>query len=163
MNFEYTISERRSMAVLVRAKDEAKAQKIFDEWYDRHSKLPIEGGDGLVDEILENNAEGRVVRKWTLSESTWPEQLVDIILPEEEEKPPEPLFNVSFRFADGGEPIIFREQTLPEVGNHMAMFGKKYYLFPDRERVGIFSEGCEKHSDESWFDLYAVPKDDEDE
>ena len=41
----------------------------------------------------------------------------------------------------------------------MAMFGKGYYLFPDKQRIGVFSTGYEdSDSKENWFDVYAVPK-----
>ena len=161
MLYEYTIAERREMHVLVQADHAVQAQRYFDAWYKEHGKLPIEGGDGLVDEILENNFTGRTMERAFKPESV--KELVinraDVILPEEADEPQEPLFNLSFRFADGGDPIIFREQTLSEVGNHMAMFGKGYYLFPDKQRVGVFSTGYEdSDSKENWFDVYAVPK-----
>lgn len=152
MIYEFLISENKTAKVNVRANTVSEAQKIFQEWYDKHMS---DSKDTLIKDMLDNGYEGlTITRLEGVPDSEFDPR--DILLPEEKSEPEEPTYNMSVRFADGSDTMILKDIPLGEVGRHLLILSDKYYLFQDdnySERA-LFNDPLGKNI---W--LYAVLKD----
>lgn len=133
MIYCFTINELRKAKVNVRTENPDEAQKIFSKWYDKHNDDPL---DSTIDEMLEDGYEGRkIIRSIGLTEDVYskfdPLWKNCLMLPEEADEPQEPKIYFHVRFADGSEPIEYKEMTLANIGIQLANLGNKYYLYPD--------------------------------
>ena len=149
MIYEFRITEMSSAVISVRAKTPDEAQKIFDDWYRKHED---ELNDGLIAEMLDNGYDGRKFeRSAGIDEKTYIHQ--GVLLPEEENAPPENFMAIFIRFADGQEPYTVTNTTMSHIGELIAEFSKKYYLYPDPQFRYWMAENA--------MHIYAVLKDEE--
>ena len=162
MIYTFTIRETKKVDIPVRANTPDEAQKIFTQWYQKHSAG--EPKDTTIYDLLDNGYEGRdITRSPGIPESDWGSDKV--MLPEEGSKPEEPLYNLQVRFADGSELATYKDQTLGSIGTILSSLSDKYYLFPDTSDYDPitgpgYNEPC-GYRVNPFFNVYAVLKDEE--
>lgn len=146
------IKELKKTVVPVRADNPDDAQKIFDQWYHKHTDA--EPQDSTILDLLDNGYEGREISR----SAGIPEDEYDggnVMLPEEGMIPEEPLYGLRIRFADGSQPYNAQNLSLATVAGLISSYSQKYFLFPDggdggnRLMIGY----------SRYFWLYAVLKD----
>lgn len=157
MVYEFSIEEPRKVIIPVTAKNPDMAQKIFQEWYEKHTEDPM---DTTIDEMLENAYDGRTIRRsegmdandyWRIhSYYECPMQL-----PEEADEPQPPKYHLHIRFADGGRSVDYPEIDINCIATILSNFGMKYYLYPDTDAFPIGIRG------EKMINIYAALKDQE--
>ncbi|MDT3388621.1 MAG: hypothetical protein LIR46_12815 [Bacteroidota bacterium] len=134
------------------------AQKIFQEWYEKHTNDP---DDTLIDEMLDNAYDGRKIRRsegmdanayWTIYD--YHEHPVK--LPEEADMPQPPKYHLHIRFADGSQAIDYPEIDIYGISIQLANLGVKYHLYPDPVPAYI-----DYQKEKETIKIYAVLKDKE--
>lgn len=150
MIYEFKITEVRTATVAVRADNANDGHKIFTEWYEKHDD------DSVIDEMMENGYEGRKFeRSAAISEELYDRRNASVILPEENTTPPEQKILLHIRFADGSNPVTFRNKTFREIGLYLTQFSDKYYLQTDYEffpsATGIYLYAVLKEQPETWY------------
>lgn len=149
MIYEFTIKELKKTVIPVRADSPDDAQKIFDKWYHKHTDG--EPQDSTILDLLDNGYEGRSLHR----SAGIPENEYDygnVMLPEENVVPEEPLYGLRIRFAEGAQ-YKADNQSLASIAGLISSYSQKYYLFPDAGRGGLMSYS------NRYFWLYAVLKD----
>ncbi len=159
MVYEFTIEEPRKITIPVTAKNPDMAQKIFQEWYEKHTNDP---NDTLIDEMLDNAYDGRKIRRsngvdenayWTI----YGYDKYPVKLPEESNTPQPPKYHLHIRFADGSRAIDYPEIDIYGISIQLSNLGIKYYLFPDHPILSY----CDYYSNNEMIKIYAVLKDKE--
>lgn len=157
MIYDFTIKESSKAVVPVKAANPDEAQRIFTEWYEKHDADPT---DSTITDLLDNGWDGReIIRSVGKSEKNYP--IHAIMLPEEQDKPVEPTYELHIRFADGSKPVTLTKRTLRQIGQELSAWGDKYYLFPDAGEGWLMCKKNEKETADSCFWIYAVLKDKE--
>lgn len=158
MIYNFEIKEIKKTNISVKANNPSEAQKIFSQWYEKHTAE--EPQDTTIYDLLDNGYEGReITRSPGIPESDWDGDKV--MLPEENDEPEEPLYNLHVRFADGSASVCYRNQLLSSIGTMFASFGGKYYLIPDPEKEALVVErdfyvyAVLKDEEETWYELTA--------
>lgn len=151
MVYEFKITEMRTATVAVKAANSSEAQKIFTDWYEKHED------DSLIDELMENGYEGRKFERSAAvsSDNLYDRDKASVILPEEDATPPEQRLYLHIRFADGSEPVTFRNKTFREIGLYLTQFSEKYHLRTDYDyfpsATGIYLYAALKEQPEVWY------------
>lgn len=159
MVYEFTIEEPRKIRIPVTAKNPDMAQKIFQEWYEKHTNDP---DDTLIDEMLDNAYGGRIIHRseGMDTNSYWKIYNYDkcpVKLPEESNIPQPPKYHLHIRFADGNKSIDYPEIDIYGISIQLSNLGMKYYLFPDHPILSY----CDGFSNNEMIKIYAVLKDKE--
>lgn len=162
MIYEFKIEEKSTATIPVRADNPDEAQKIFNEWYEKHENDPT---DSTITDLLDNGYDGRTfTRSEGIDEANYLSGAV--MLPEEQPTPEEPRYILHIRFGDGSKPIELI-RTLQQIGMELLAFGEKYYLFPDPNASNILTtfatydaHKCKTIKTEHFW-IYAVLKDKE--
>lgn len=163
MIYEFKIEEKSTTTIPVRADNPDKAQKIFNEWYEKHENDPT---DSTITDLLDNGYDGRsFTRSAGIDETNYPAGAV--MLPEESPMPKEQEYILHIRFSDGSEPITRMNCTLQRIGMELSAWGEKYYLYPDPNASNMLTTfatydvlKCETVRIEHFW-IYAVLKDKE--
>ena len=157
MVYDFIIKEEKKTTVPVRANNPEEADRIFDEWYDRHQ---ADSKDTTISDLLDNGYEGITVTRCEGKEESLynPE---DIMLPEEESSPCEKKYSLEVTFADrGGQLYAYPSMTLGEIGCKLADLSQVYYLFPNAgadKRLMVEKRNDPVYLEDS-FCVRAVPK-----
>ncbi len=162
MVYKFTIKEIKRTDIPVRADTPDEAQKIFSQWYEKHTAG--EPKDTVIYDLLDNGYEGReITRSPGIPESDW--GIDKVMLPEEGSKPEEPLYNLQVRFADGSELKTYKDMTLGSIGVILSSLSHKYYLLSDTNDydpiTGPTYNEARGYKINPFFNVYAVLKDEE--
>jgi len=164
MIYEFTIEEKAKAVIPVRADSPDEAQKIFDEWYNRHDCAPM---DSTITDLLDNGYESRLFTRshgidediyWKMNEGT---ALANrsTLLPEEQSNPNHNYYSMYVRFADGRKSEHFTEKTLPQIGRLLDSLGEKYILTSDLSTQDQKVQNCFwvhaslKDQEEQWLEI----------
>lgn len=154
MVYEFSIEEPRKVIIPVTAKNPDMAQKIFQEWYEKHSD------DEMIDEMLENAYDGRTIHRseGMNANDYWGIHIYNefpVHLPEEAEEPQPPKYHLHVRFADGARSVDYSEIDIYGISMQLANLGMRYYLYPDTDAFPVGIKG------EKMVNIYAALKDKE--
>lgn len=161
MVYEFTIEEPRKITIPVTAKNPDMAQKIFQEWYEKHTNDP---DDTLIDEMLDNAYDGRKIHRSNGVDANAYWRIYDydkypVKLPEEADTPQPPKYHLHVRFADGNRAIDYPEIDIYGISIELSNLGMKYYLYPDP--VPAYIDFYQKENEKEIIKIYAILKDKE--